>query len=188
MIIDTNLSDVKIIEPKRFGDDRGHFSETYSKRFLADAGLDLAFVQDNLSMSKTKGTVRGLHFQGPPSAQTKLVSCVVGAILDVAVDIRHGSPTFGRHVAVELSAENGRQLLVPRGFAHGFCTLVDNTLIMYKVDNYYDKSVDFAVAFDDPALAVAWPVGRDRAVLSDKDQKAGPLSALPRVFTFGEQC
>jgi dTDP-4-dehydrorhamnose 3,5-epimerase len=90
-------------------------------------------------------------------------------------------------VAVELSAENGRQLLVPRGFAHGFCTLVDNTLIMYKVDNYYDKSVDFSVAFDDPALAVAWPVGRDRAVLSDKDQKAGPLSALPQVFTFGEQ-
>ncbi len=183
-IIETALPEVKILTPKRFGDARGYFAETYSAKRMDDAGIFHPFIQDNLSHSASRGTIRGLHFQGPPSAQTKLVSCLAGAILDVAVDLRVGSPRFGQHVAVELSAQNGCQLLVPRGFAHGFCTLADQTLVAYKVDAYYDASVDFSLAFDDPALAIAWPITRAKAVLSDKDSRAPTLADLPRVFSF----
>ena len=183
-LIDTALPDVKILVPKRFGDARGFFTECYSTRRMVELGLVSDFKQDNMSLSVPKGTVRGLHFQGPPSAQTKLVGCLAGAILDVAVDIRHGSPHFGQHVAVELSAENGRQLLVPRGFAHGFCTLVENTMIMYKVDDYYNPNVDFGISFDDPDLNIQWPVDRASAILSNKDQQAPRLKDAPHVFTY----
>jgi dTDP-4-dehydrorhamnose 3,5-epimerase len=181
---DTAIEDVKIITPKRFGDARGYFCESYSARALAQHGLAFDFVQDNQSLSAQKNTIRGLHFQGPPSAQTKLIGCLVGAIFDVAVDLRHGSPTFGQHVAVELSAENGKQLLVPRGFGHGFCTLTDGCLIQYKVDAYYDPNVDFGICFDDPDLNISWPVSRAQAILSAKDQAAPRLKDAPAVFTY----
>ena len=184
-ITDTALPEVKILTPKRFGDARGYFAETFSTRTIETAGIFHPFVQDNVSMSAAKGTIRGLHFQGPPSAQTKLVTCLVGAIVDVAVDLRVGSPRYGHHVAIELSAENGRQLLVPRGFAHGFCTLVDGTLVTYKVDAFYDAAADFSLAFDDPALGIDWPVTRDQAILSDKDSRAPRLADLPGIFSFG---
>jgi dTDP-4-dehydrorhamnose 3,5-epimerase len=185
-IIATALAEVKVLVPKRFEDARGFFSESYSKRRFAAAGLDIDFIQDNQSLSREKGTIRGLHFQGPPSAQTKLVSCLTGAILDVAVDIRRGSPSFGRHVAVELSAENGRQLLVPRGFAHGFCTLVPHCLVAYKVDAFYDPKVDYGLAYDDPDLGIEWPIPVEAAVLSDKDRGFPRLRDLKKMFVHGE--
>lgn len=182
-VIETAIADLKILVPKRHGDARGYFTESYSQRTHAAAGLAHAFVQDNISLSAQVGTIRGLHFQGPPSAQTKLVQCLAGALLDVAVDIRVGSPTFGRHVAVELSAANGRQLLVPRGFAHGFCTLAPNTMIQYKVDNFYDPATDGGILFDDPDLGIAWPVTGAKAILSDKDRRLPRLADLPPIFT-----
>lgn len=184
-IIATALAEVKVLVPRRFRDARGFFSETYSKRTFAAAGLDIDFTQDNQSLSHEKGTIRGLHFQGPPSAQTKLVSCLMGQILDVAVDIRQGSPSFGRHVAVELSAENGRQLLIPRGFAHGFCTLVPDCLVAYKVDAFYDPAVDFGLAYDDPDLGIEWPIAAEAAILSDKDRRFPRLKDLKMVFVHG---
>ena len=175
-VIDTDIPAVKVLEPKRHGDSRGFFSETFSARALGDAGLPAAFVQDNHSLSAERGVVRGLHFQLPPMAQDKLVRVVRGAILDVAVDIRRASPTFGRHVAVELSAENWRQLLVPVGFAHGFVTLVPNTEVVYKVTNYYSPAHDRGIRWDDPALAVRWGVDPAAVTLSAKD-KVQPLLA-----------
>lgn len=174
----TAIADVKIITPRRFGDHRGFFSEVYNKRALAEAGIELEFVQDNHSLSAEVGTVRGLHFQTPPMAQDKLVRVTRGAVLDVAVDVRAGSPTYGKHVAVELSAENWRQLLVPIGFAHGFCTLAPDTEVMYKVTNYYSAAHDGGIAWDDPALGIEWPV--TDAVLSEKDR------GLPRLADLGE--
>ena len=176
----TAIADVKIITPRRFGDHRGFFSEVYNKRALAEAGIELEFVQDNHSLSAEVGTVRGLHFQTPPMAQDKLVRVTRGAVLDVAVDVRTGSPTYGKHVAVELSAENWRQLLVPIGFAHGFCTLEPDTEVMYKVTNYYSAEHDGGVAWDDPALGIEWPV-KD-AVLSEKDRGLPRLADLGDVF------
>ena len=182
LIEDTALAGVKIVTPKKFGDARGFFSETYNRQVFARSGLDLEFVQDNQSLSAEVGTIRGLHFQSPPFAQDKLVRVVRGAILDVAVDIRRSSPTFGQHVAVELSRENWRQLLVPIGFAHGFVTLEPDTEVIYTVTNYYSPANDLGLAFDDPALGIDWRVDLSRAVLSDKDRRHPKLADLPHVF------
>lgn len=178
-IEDTAIADVKLIVPKFFRDDRGFFVETWRQDRLEAAGVHIDFVQDNHSMSATPGTIRGLHFQTAPHAQDKLVRCVRGAILDVAVDIRKGSPTFGRHVAVQLSAEDGRQLLVPKGFAHGFCTLEPMTEVIYKVSAYYAPQCDKGLAWDDPALGIVWPIGPADVVLSAKDKTQPRLADLP---------
>jgi dTDP-4-dehydrorhamnose 3,5-epimerase len=173
-----------LIEPRRFTDARGFFSEVWKASSHAEIGITTSFVQDNHSLSRLKGTVRGLHFQRPPTAQGKLVRCTRGAILDVAVDIRPGSPSFGTFVAVELSAENGLQLWIPRGFAHGLCTLTEDTEVLYKVDAPYDPATDSAIRFDDPAIGIPWPVPPGEALLSDKD-RAAPLladAALPGAW------
>jgi dTDP-4-dehydrorhamnose 3,5-epimerase len=166
----TAIPEVKLLAPRRFADHRGYLCETWSAPRMAAAGLDLAFVQDNESFSARAGTVRGLHYQAPPFAQAKLVRVAQGAIRDVAVDVRRGSPTFGRWVAEELSAENGLQLLVPRGFLHGFVTLADDTLVLYKCDNPFDPASDAGVLWSDPDLAIDWGLPEDAAVLSDKDR------------------
>ena len=178
----TAIPDVKLIKPKRFGDARGFFSETYSKPAMAAAGLTMEFIQDNHSSSAKAGTVRGLHFQLPPFAQDKLVRVVAGRIFDVAVDLRKASPTFGRHVAVELSAENGHQLLVPIGFAHAFMTLEANTQVIYKVSNIYAPQHDAGIAWDDRDLEIAWPKVNDQPTLSDKDRLLPRLKDLVSPF------
>ncbi|MGJ0392707.1 MAG: dTDP-4-dehydrorhamnose 3,5-epimerase [Methylocystis sp.] len=180
LVEETEIRDVKIITPKKFADERGFFSEAYNESKWRRAGLHFTFVQDNHSLSTAAGTIRGLHFQTPPFAQDKLVRVVRGRIMDVAVDLRRSSATFGRHVAVELSAENWRQLFVPIGFAHGFCTLEPNTEVQYKVTNFYSAENDMGLAFDDPDLGVAWPVAVNEARLSEKDR------ALPRLRDLRE--
>jgi len=181
--IKTEIPDVIIIEPQVHGDDRGYFIETFRQDKLEDfLGFKIDFVQDNESKS-SKGVLRGLHYQLYPDAQTKLVRVIQGAVLDVAVDIREGSPTFGQQVSVELSATNKRQLLVPRGFAHGFLVLEDDTIFSYKVDNYYSPENDRGIAFDDPALGIDWKLKRDELNLSDKDTKQ-PLMKDAEVFDF----
>lgn len=172
-----------LVEPARFADARGFFSEVWSHRALAAAGLDVEFVQDNHSLSREAGVVRGLHFQRPPAAQGKLVRVVRGSILDVAVDIREGSPTYGRHVACVLSAANWQQLWVPRGFAHGFATLEPDTEVLYKVDAYYDRAADAGIRWDDPALGIDWRV--ENPILSDKDRAAPRLAEIPPPFPKG---
>jgi dTDP-4-dehydrorhamnose 3,5-epimerase len=171
-----------LITPRRFGDDRGFFLETYSARDFAALGIPDVFVQDNHSLSARPGTVRGLHFQLPPHPQAKLVRVLRGAILDIAVDIRRGSPSFGRHVAVELSAANARQLYVPIGFAHGFCTLEPDTEVAYKVTDLYAPACDRGIAWDDPDLALPWPFAADQVQLSDKDRRAPRLRDLAVGF------
>ena len=179
-----NIDGPILIVPKKFGDSRGYFMETFrASLFEAEVG-QFTFVQDNRSMSAEVGTVRGLHFQLEPKAQGKLVSCTAGALLDVAVDIRSGSPTYGQFVAEELSAENARELWVPPGFAHGFCTLEPNTVISYKVTDYYSPEHDRGLSWNDPALGIDWPVSADRAILSDKDRKQPTLAALGSVFQY----
>jgi dTDP-4-dehydrorhamnose 3,5-epimerase len=173
-----------VLKPKRFSDARGFFFEQHNKKTWAAHGLHFDFVQDNISLSAHAGTIRGLHFQAPPSAQAKLISVLVGALLDVIVDIRHGSPTYGRHAAVELSAENGKQCLVPRGFAHGFCTLTDNVLMQYKVDAFYDSARDQGLLWNDPDLGIRWPVAAEAAILVDRDKKHPRLRDLPRTFVW----
>ncbi|MEL6209765.1 MAG: dTDP-4-dehydrorhamnose 3,5-epimerase, partial [Pseudomonadota bacterium] len=148
------IPEVRVIRPRKFGDHRGFFSETYNRRAFAEAGIDLDFVQDNHSLSGEVGTIRGLHYQSPPFAQDKLVRVVRGAILDVAVDIRRGSPTFGQHVAAKITAEDWNQILVPVGFAHGFVTLEPGTEVIYKVTNYYAPDCDHGILWNDPALAI----------------------------------
>jgi dTDP-4-dehydrorhamnose 3,5-epimerase len=175
------LDGVFEIVPRKFGDDRGFFSETYKVSALAEAGINLNFVQDNHSFSAAKSVVRGLHYQLPPFAQDKLVRVVRGAILDVAVDIRKSSPTFGKWVALEVSAEKWNQILVPKGFAHGFMTLVENTEVIYKVTDYYSPEHDRSIRFDDPAIGIEWPLPTSSVQLSDKDQKA-PLLADAEIF------
>jgi dTDP-4-dehydrorhamnose 3,5-epimerase len=165
-----SIPDVKIIRPKKFGDHRGFFSETYNKRALQEACLVFDFVQDNHSLSAKAGTIRGLHYQGEPFAQDKLVRVIRGRILDVAVDIRKSSPFFGKWVAAEISAEEWNQILVPAGFAHGICTLEPDTELLYKVTNYYAPQHDFGIRWDDPDLLIAWPFAPDRVTLSDKDK------------------
>lgn len=171
-VIETAIPGVLRITPPRFADARGFFSETWSAARLAGAGVETAFVQDNHSYSAAAGTVRGLHYQRPPHVQGKLVRVARGAIRDVAVDVRAGSPTYGRWVAEELSAENGAQLWIPRGFLHGFVTLVPDTEVLYKVDAPYAPDCDGAIRFDDPDLAVDWGLAPGAAVLSDKDAAA----------------
>lgn len=175
------LDGVFEIIPRKFGDDRGFFSETYKVKALLEAGIDLNFVQDNHSYSAAKGVVRGLHYQLPPLAQDKLVRVTRGAILDVAVDIRRSSSTFGKWVALEVSAEKWNQILVPKGFAHGFITLVENTEVIYKVTDYYSPEHDRSIRFDDPAIGINWPIPATGVQLSDKDEKA-PLLANADVF------
>ena len=172
-----------MIEPDRFGDHRGFFAETYSRRVYAELGVDVEFVQDNHSLSAAVGTVRGLHFQMPPHAQAKLVRCGRGAIFDVAVDIRKGSPTFGQSVGYELTAENGAQVFVPAGFAHGFMTLQPDSEIIYKCSDYYAPETEGAVRWDDPAIGIDWPLQGD-AILSDKDVVAPILADLDSPFQF----
>ncbi len=169
------------ISPRKFGDDRGFFSETYNEKALADAGINLTFIQDNHSYSAAKGVVRGLHYQLPDKAQDKLVRVIRGAILDVAVDIRKSSPTFGKWVSLEVSAEKWNQILVPKGFAHGFMTLVEDTEVIYKVTDYYSPKHDRSIRFDDPAIGIDWPLATSQVQLSDKDQKA-PLLADAEIF------
>jgi dTDP-4-dehydrorhamnose 3,5-epimerase len=179
------IPDVLLIEPARHGDARGFFSEVWSRRALAEHGIAADFVQDNHAASAPCFVLRGLHFQRPPSAQGKLIRVPRGAILDVAVDIRQGSPTYGRHVAEVLSAANWRQMWVPRGFAHGYCTLEPDTEVQYKTDAYYDRAADAGIAWDDPALGIAWPVDAAAAVLSDKDRAAPRLAEITPPFPAG---
>lgn len=183
-ITETRLPGVLRIVPRRFADTRGYFSETWNARRMAEAGLDIAFVQDNHSYSAARFTVRGLHYQRPPHAQGKLVRVVRGAIRDVAVDVRRGSPSFGQWVAEDLSAENGAQLWIPRGFLHGFVTLEPDTEVAYKVDGHYSAECDGAVRFDDPDLGIDWAIPAGAAVLSDKDAAAPAFRDFASPFTL----
>lgn len=181
-VVSLAIPDVKLITPRKFGDSRGFFSEVYNAKALAAAGIDIRFVQDNHSLSVETGTVRGLHFQKPPHAQAKLVRVARGRILDVAVDLRPESPTYGQHVSAELSADNWAQLLVPAGFAHGFCTLEPNCEVLYKVDAHYAPESDAGLLWCDPALGIDWPVAAGKALLSEKDAKLPLLKDLGDVF------
>ena len=178
----TDLPDVLILTPARFGDDRGWFSETFNAARLAAAGLDMVWVQDNHSMSARVGTLRGLHFQAPPRAQDKLVRCSRGAILDVAVDIRRGSPGYGRWIGVELTAENGRQMLVPQGFLHGFVTRAADSEVQYKCSDVYAPECDGAVRWDDPQIGIDW--GVSAPVLSAKDSAAPAFRDFVSPFVW----
>lgn len=176
------IAGVVAVTPDRFGDPRGFFSETWSQARFAEAGIAEPFVQDNQSLSRDRGVLRGLHCQIGPNAQGKLVRCIRGAIWDVAVDARAGSPTFGRWVATELSAENWRQLWVPVGFLHGFCTLLPDTEVLYKVTAPYDRDAERGAIWNDPTLAIPWPIDAAEVVLSGKDQTLPRWAELPRLF------
>ncbi len=181
----TAIPDIILIEPTVYGDERGYFIETFRQDKLeAFVGYAIHFCQDNESKS-SKGVLRGLHYQLHPAAQTKLVRVIQGSVLDVAVDIRKSSPTFGQHVVVELSSENKKQLLVPRGFAHGFVVLEDDTIFAYKVDNYYSPENDRGIAFDDSSLGIDWILGHEELKLSDKDTKQPRLSETKDLFEYG---
>ena len=180
-IENTSLLGVLLLTPRRFGDHRGFFAESWNRQTLADLGIHYDFVQDNHSLSREVNTVRGLHFQAPPHAQVKLVRCGQGCLFDVAVDIRKGSPTYGQWVGVELSAENGRQLLIPEGFAHGFVTRSPDTEIIYKCTDYYAPDADGAIRFDDPSLNIEWGIHPDEAILSEKDTIAPLIPNLKFV-------
>lgn len=180
----TPLSGVLVLTPRRFGDNRGFFSESWNRETLRQLGIDLDFVQDNHSLSAQMGTVRGLHFQAPPRAQDKLVRCGRGALFDVVVDIRWDSPTYGKWFGTELSFENGRQLLVPKGFAHGFVTRAPDTEIIYKCTDLYAPETEGAIHFADPDLAIDWGIDAAEATLSDKDRVAGSLSDLQTPFEY----
>lgn len=183
-IEDTALEGVKVLTPRRLGDHRGFFAETYNADILQNAGIDTVFVQDNHSLSQTVGTVRGLHFQNPPHAQAKLVRCGRGSLFDVAVDIRAGSPTFGQWVGYELSFENGKQLLIPEGFAHGFMTLEEDTEIVYKCSAFYAPETEGALIWDDPEIGIDWPLQGITPMLSGKDAEAPGLAGLETQFTY----
>jgi len=181
----TNIPDLVIIEPRVHGDDRGYFVETYRQDKLEEfVGYKIDFCQDNESKS-SKGVLRGLHYQLAPDAQTKLVRVIQGRVLDVAVDIRKNSPTFGQYVSVELSADNKKQLLVPRGFAHGFVVLEDDTIFAYKVDNYYSPKNDRGIAFDDKDLGIDWILNKNELNLSDKDKVQPMLNETNDIFDYG---
>lgn len=184
--IKTKIPDVIMIEPDIFADDRGYFMETYRNDKLQEAlGFNIDFLQDNESKS-SYGVLRGLHFQLPPFAQSKLARAIKGKILDIAVDIRKGSPTFGQYVAVELSEENKRMLFIPRGFAHGFVVLSDEAILSYKVDNYYAREFDRGVAFDDPTLNIDWKIDSEHLLLSDKDKMQPLLLDADQLFDYNE--
>lgn len=182
----TDLPEVMVFTPGRFSDDRGYFSETYNDARFKAAGLpgDVTFIQDNFSLSRPAGTVRGLHFQAPPFAQSKLVRVIRGSILDVAIDVRRGSPRYARHARVELSAENGKQLFVPKGFLHGFITLEPDTEVAYKVDAYYSKDHDGSVLWSDPDLSIDWGAFGGQSVVSQKDNEAVRFSAFETPFAY----
>jgi dTDP-4-dehydrorhamnose 3,5-epimerase len=183
-VIDMEIAGVKIVEPDIRRDERGCFCETYNRRRYFDAGITAGFVQDNESFSM-KGVVRGLHWQAAPFGQAKLVRVIRGRIFDVAVDLRKGSPTFGRHIATEISAEDGRQLFIPRGFAHGFMVLEDNTVFSYKCDNFYNVEFERGLQFDDPLLGIKWPdVGID-FIVSDKDRSHPSLAEVEQYDESG---
>lgn len=184
-IVETFLPGVKVIEPKVFGDHRGWFMETFNDAVLKESGINITFLQDNQSFSAAKGTLRGLHYQLYPKAQTKLVRCTMGAIFDVAVDIRKGSPTFGQWFGIELSAENKKQLLIPKGFAHGFMTLTNDVEVQYKVDELYAPECDRGIIWNDPAIGVEWPMDIT-PVLSVKDEKAPVLQDADNNFVYEE--
>jgi dTDP-4-dehydrorhamnose 3,5-epimerase len=177
------IPEVVLVVPNRHGDHRGYFTETYVKYRFAEQGITADFVQDNESLSSPKGTLRGLHFQVPPRAQAKLVRVLAGAIFDVAVDIRQGSPSFGSWVGATLTAEGGEQLYVPHGFAHGFCTLAPDTRVAYKVDDYYAKAEEGGLIWNDPDIAIAWPL-EGEPVLSDKDRLLPSLKDYISPFTY----
>lgn len=181
-VIPQSLSGVMMIRSKRYPDPRGYFAETYVRRDFALAGIGQEFIQDNQSGSSARGTVRGLHFQIPPFAQAKLVRVLRGRILDVVVDLRRSSPSYGRHLSIELGADTGDNLYVPKGFAHGFCTLVADTEVLYKVDAVYSAEHDRGVNWADPALGIAWPVSQADAVLSAKDAALPTLRDLPNYL------
>lgn len=181
-VIKTDVLDVYILEPQVFGDHRGWFMESWSKKKMEEAGLYYDFVQDNHSFSAKKGTLRGLHFQKGDAAQAKLVRCVRGAVVDYAVDMRVGSPTYKKWVGVELSAENNRQLLIPRGFLHGFVTLTDNVEFLYKADNLYNAEADRGIRWNDPDIAVDWNI--ENPITSDKDNNAPLLKDSDIDFTY----
>lgn len=187
MIETTKLEGVVVITPRRFADNRGHFSETYNAETLAGHGITTNFVQDNQSYSADQGTVRGLHFQAPPSAQAKLVRVLSGVIWDVAVDIRRGSPTYGQWTGVALTAEAGNQLLIPAGFLHGFVTRTPGAIVAYKCSATYAPACEGSVRFDDPDLGIDWGIPADQAVLSDKDAAAPSFADLDTPFTYEAQ-
>lgn len=185
-MIELSIPGVYLVTPQKHGDDRGFFCETFrSDLFAQIANTD--FVQDNHVRSRSKGVVRGLHFQIPPKAQGKLIRCVRGAILDVAVDIRVGSPTYGQHIAVELSAKNFDQLWIPPGFAHGYATLESDCEVIYKVDQFYSEECDRGLAWDDPELAIHWKLALSEVILSDKDKKQPLFIDLPTYFEYNDQ-
>ncbi|UXC89777.1 dTDP-4-dehydrorhamnose 3,5-epimerase [Sphingobium sp. RSMS] len=180
-----NIPDVVHFEPRKFGDHRGYFSEIFRQDWFIENIGQYDLVQENQSLSATAGTVRGLHFQTAPFVQGKLVRCLSGALIDTIVDIRHGSPTFGQWMSVELTAERGNQLWVPPGFAHGFCTLRSDTILCYKVTAYYSAENDEGLAWDDPAIGIDWPTIADPHLLSAKDKAQPKLAELPAYFTYG---
>ena len=185
-VIKTEIEGVVIIEPRIFKDERGYFYESFSQREFEEKVCRTTFVQDNQSKS-AYGVVRGLHFQKSTYSQSKLVRCIKGAVLDVAVDIRKGSPTFGKHVAVELSEENHRQLFIPRGFAHGFAVLTPEAVFQYKCDNYYNKESEGAIAWNDPQLAIDWRIPADKVLLSEKDRNSRSIADADYLFDYNEK-
>ena len=184
----TKLQDVKIIEPAVFGDQRGFFTETYSDQDFKNAGINFNFIQDNQSLSSQAGVLRGLHFQRGKAAQTKLIRVVTGAVLDLIVDVRKGSPTYKQWEGYIISASNHRQLLVPKGFAHGFVTLTDNVNFLYKCDNYYNAEADGGFSFKTPELGINWPIDFDQAITSEKDAKQPTFTEFEKdnPFVYGE--
>ena len=185
-VIKSTIEGVLVIEPRIFKDDRGYFYESFSQREFEEKVCNTIFVQDNQSKS-SYGVLRGLHFQKPPFTQSKLVRCVQGAVLDVAVDIRKGSPSFGRYVAVELTDENHRQFFIPRGFAHGFAVLSEEAVFQYKCDNYYSPQSEGAIAWDDPQINIDWRIPSDKIILSEKDKKHSTLDKCDWLFDYSEK-
>ena len=185
-VIKTDIEGVVIIEPRIFRDERGYFYESFSQREFEEKVCRTTFVQDNQSKS-SYGVLRGLHFQKPPYCQSKLVRCIKGAVLDVAVDIRKGSPTFGKYVAIELTEDNHRQFFVPRGFAHGFAVLSQEAIFQYKCDNFYNKESEGAIAWNDPTLAIDWRVPADKILLSDKDKLNKNIANADYLFDYNEK-
>lgn len=189
-VIQTEIPEVLIIETDVFGDHRGYFTETYNKKRYEDNGITTEFIQDNMSFSAQKGTLRGLHYQKAPYAQSKLVSCSKGKVIDVAVDIRKGSPTYGKYVACELTAENHRQFFIPRGFAHGFLTISDDVEFRYKCDNLYNKESEGSIRYDDPTINIDWGtlLNGIEPVLSEKDKNAPTIENCNANFIYKENC
>lgn len=188
IVKETKLQDVKLITPAVFGDNRGFFTESYSDRDFKAAGIDFDFIQDNHSLSTQAGVLRGLHFQRGKAAQTKLIRVATGAVLDVIVDLRKGSPTYKQWEGYILSESNHRQLLVPKGYAHGFVTLTDNVNFLYKCDNYYDAEADGGISFKTPELNINWPIDLDKAITSEKDANQPTLTEFEKdnPFVYGE--